>query len=352
MPLLPQPMILLLSALISAVFCRALVSIGGVKDDIPNQRSSHVAPTPRGGGVAFVAAFGMAYCMLSVGRPGTPVLILASICCGFLGFMEDVKSLPARWRLIFEASLAGAISFGGARILSFDVLGQSLQLSVAASILISILWIVWMTNLYNFMDGVNGIAGSQGVINSVFLGIYADHVGSDLVAMVAFILAGVLVGFLPFNFPRAKIFMGDVGSLFIGFLLAAMTLELHRSNQFTAWQAALLLSPFLADSTFTLLWRVCKRERLADAHRKHLYQRIFDLTGSHIVPTAVYAAISFICGLLLISWPDRSGYFIGPLWMGFLVVYVFIQRQHSRVCTQDVKSAARDDFKRLTKRLV
>src|SRR6185503_16701829 len=243
--------------------------------DVPNERSSHVEPTPRGGGAAIVLATLGAVLTLALMTMLNRRLALgfsaAGVVVAIAGFVDDRKYFKRRWRLLSH--------FGAASILLIAVNGigpisiADLELNRWVTFLYAILYIVWLINLTNFMDGIDGIAASEAL--SVSAGgalLYTIAAPQAHEWTLALVFAAAACGFLVWNRPPARIFMGDVGSGFVGIALAAMSL--HASTVSTAlfWGWLILLGVFVVDASMTLARRVLRAERVWNAHRTHAYQ--------------------------------------------------------------------------------
>jgi Fuc2NAc and GlcNAc transferase len=218
-----------------------------------------------------------------------------------VGMVEDTRGVPTIGRLALEILVAVLIVLAGGRWTNLEIGAWSWELPPLVGAVLTVLWIVWVTNLYNFMDGVNGIATIQGLALAIGLIILCERAGLGSVMALSLSLAGALAGFLPFNFPRATIFMGDVGSLPLGFVFAVLPLYLHKqATSFSFVHAALLLGPFFLDATITLLRRLVRGERIHEAHRSHSYQWLSDLLASHSQTTLIYGVIAalFVAAVL------------------------------------------------------
>ncbi len=257
--------------------------------DTPNERSSHTTPTPRGGGLSFViiflTAFIAAYLFnISAFTPQTEpffALLSASLLVAGIGFWDDHTHIPARWRFLIHAvaALIGLLLLGLPEIplpsttIALGFIGYPL----------GVIALVWLLNLFNFMDGIDGIAGSE----ALFVGIsaiiimhnatFADF--STLIFWLSILMAGV-AGFLILNWPPAKIFMGDAGSGFLGLMLGLFALW-SANLGLPIWCWVILLALFISDATVTLLRRILNGERWFEAHRSHLYQQLSRKWGSH-----------------------------------------------------------------------
>lgn len=269
--------------------------------DLPNHRSSHVLPTPRGGGLAIVlvvlVAIGVATLTGTVARPTGIALLGGSAIVAAVGWIDDRRSLSVRARIAAHAGAAAwALAWlGGLPALQLGT--AVVPLGWAGSVL-ALLGIVWMTNLFNFMDGIDGIAGSEAVSLGVFGGAVLLARGSTGLATVAFFVAAAAAGFLIWNWPPARIFMGDVGSSTLGHLFAVLALAAERAGAVPLLAWAILAAVFLFDATTTLVRRAMRGERWYEAHRSHAYQRAAQAGGSHRqVTTAVLLLNTLLAGM-------------------------------------------------------
>ncbi len=264
--------------------------------DVPNERSSHVAPTPRGGGMAMVAAtIGALFVASAVGLlPWRDVVSLGGggALVAALGFADDHGHLKRRWRLLGHFAAAAWVLGLTGGMPPLHVFGFTLAPGWPGHA-IALLSIVWMLNLTNFMDGIDGIAAVEGV--SVCLGavvLYAAA-GADSSRWVApVMLAAATLGFLAWNWPPAKIFMGDGGSGFLGLSLATLSLQAAWISTSLFWAWIILLGVFVVDATLTLVRRAARGERVHDAHRTHAYQHAARRWGSHKAVTLAVLAIN------------------------------------------------------------
>lgn len=269
--------------------------------DVPNDRSSHTVPTPRGGGVAIVVAFIGSLALLW----GSHVLDWRVACAltgagaliALVGFLDDHRHVAARWRLLahFLAAIWALACLGG--LPPVAALGGSADLGWGGNLL-AVVALVWLLNLYNFMDGIDGIAGVEAVtvcVGAVALYVTSSAPSSDWVLPAA--LAAATLGFLVWNFPPAKIFMGDAGSGFLGLMLGALAIRGAALHPAWLWSWIILLGVFVVDATVTLLRRLARRERVYEAHRSHAYQSASRRIGSHRPVTLAVGAIN-LCWLL------------------------------------------------------
>jgi Fuc2NAc and GlcNAc transferase len=266
--------------------------------DIPNARSSHVAPTPRGGGLAIVAAFSAALVTL-VFAAGFPINIAFALIGGgggvaIAGYLDDRKALPASVRICVHAVAAtlAIIVVGGVTQPTLQHMGLH---GVWAGSLLGLVAVTWFTNLFNFMDGIDGIAGSEAVFVAAAGALFNWRFGGDdglTASMLA--LAAATLGFLIWNWPPARIFMGDVGSGFLGFALAVLALAASRHSAVPLESWVILGGVFLVDSTFTLIRRAARGERWFEAHRAHAYQILAGRWRAHLPVTVLVIAVNVL----------------------------------------------------------
>lgn len=231
-------------------------------EDHPNERSLHVAPTPRVGGLGLVpAALSFA---AAVATPPLAAILAAAFFIALVSFADDLRSLPVAVRLPahFSAAAVAVLALGGSP-------GVGWSEAIAAVIAIA-----WMTNLYNFMDGSDGLAGGMAVVGFGALALAAGASGDTALALAATAIASASAGFLFHNFPPARVFLGDSGSVCLGFLAGALGVLGVAASSWPAWFPLLVFSPFIVDATFTLARRLWRREKVWKAHRSHAYQRL------------------------------------------------------------------------------
>ena len=267
-------------ALISALVVRAMINARVM--DMPNHRSAHAAPTPRGGGVGIVVGFllgiSVLYGFATFSRLADPYfrgVIMASIAIAVVGFIDDLRDWPFTVKLAAQVAAALAAVGSGLYVEAFHApLIGTIDIGWPAGAAITVAWILFATNAMNFIDGLNGLAAGTALVASVFLAGIGAAQGGWFVYFAALLLAAGITGFLPFNFPRAQIFMGDVGSQFCGFVLAVLGVAASRFDKvdLSFLLVPMLLSGVLYDVTYTLARRALAGERLTEAHRGHLYQ--------------------------------------------------------------------------------
>jgi Fuc2NAc and GlcNAc transferase len=285
---------LVASAGLTAVVRKVAISWGAL--DIPNARSSHTQATPRGGGIAIVTVTTAALLALNDLGPLWAELRLALIGGGLLvaltGLVDDRYTLPAGARLAVHAAAAAWALFCLGGLPPLQVGGQSVPLGVAGDLL-ALAAIMWTINLFNFMDGIDGIAVSEAVFVAGAGALLTVAAGSHgAVPAAALVVAAACVGFLPWNWPRARIFMGDVGSGYLGFVLSVLALAAAHDNPTILWVWLILGGVFFVDATTTLLRRMVRRERLHQAHRTHAYQWLARRWHSHLRVTLAVQAVN------------------------------------------------------------
>ena len=265
--------------------------------DVPNARSSHALPTPRGGGVAIVLGTALALPALWAAEVIAPAQLWALLGAGgvvaVVGFADDHGHIAARWRLLahFSAAAWALAWLGGLPPVPFLT---ALQMPGWVGAVFGALYLVWMLNLYNFMDGIDGIAGVEAVcacLGGAALYLLSGHPALSLLPLV---LAAAVAGFLCWNFPPAKIFMGDAGSGFLGITLGVLSLQAGGVSPQLFWAWVILLGVFVTDATVTLLRRLLRGEKLYQAHRSHAYQHAARHFGRHRPVTLAVAAINLL----------------------------------------------------------
>jgi len=239
--------------------------------DLPNNRSSHAIPTPKGGGVGFILVIAAAIFLLYSRDIGTnvalPVLAAATVALSVIGLIDDLKNLPALSRLVAQCLLAIVIT--GTVFLPLETAPGLLVVGG----MLALLWLVWCTNLYNFMDGIDGIAVTQAILCSgLITAISAFGLYSGDLTTVAAIILGSCLGFALFNLPPAKMFMGDAGSAALGLLFAGCALVDLAAQNSAGWLWPIGLAGFISDATATLAVRFVTGHKVYEAHRSHLYQ--------------------------------------------------------------------------------
>ena len=286
--------------------------------DLPNARSLHVTPRPRVGGLGVMA--GSLTAIFAGCGPDLRIVAACALGLALLSLADDVHALPAAMRLAGHVAAALAVVLGP--------LGSP-PLAIAALVVLAL---VWMTNVYNFMDGADGLAGGMAVAGFGTMALAADAGGAADLALAAGSVAAASLGFLAFNAPPAKVFLGDAGSIPLGFLAGTFgALGLAR-DVWPLWFPLLVFSPFLVDATLTLLRRLVAREKVWVAHRTHYYQRL--VTGGWSHRRLAFAAWAVMlatgaCALVALEGPAMLHRGILVVWVvAYVVALVAIDRRH------------------------
>ena len=266
--------------------------------DVPNERSSHRQVIPRGGGLGVLAGLCAATAVAQPGGQVTAVLVVA-LLAGLLGLADDLSSLPATQRLLVQLILGFGLA---AWLLRAHV--EHLAL-LPLAVVVAAIWLVGYLNAYNFMDGINGISAASAAV----AGAWYAWVGSDLehrgLTLAGVALAGAAVGFLPWNSPKARVFLGDVGSYGLGMFIAALALLALLEGAVVVSAVAPLVI-YLADTAWALVHRVRRGDPWRDAHREHVYQRLVDGGWSHLASATLVAAaataVAVAAALLPVVW--------------------------------------------------
>jgi len=259
--------------------------------DIPNKRSLHTKAKPRIGGIIFmpiILLFWLISDLIKLSEITLLNLMIVTISFMIISLIDDLKNISAMVRIIFHFSLV-----------VFFILAINLNFNIFYLCFI-IIFLVWMTNLFNFMDGSDGLAAGMAVIGFSSYFIVAYSAGDLDFAIKNGIIAMCLLGFLFFNFSPAKIFMGDVGSISLGFLSGAIGLIGLQKDIWPFWFPLIIFSPFIVDATVTLVKRIIKREKFWQAHRTHYYQRLILMGWSH--KKTAYILYLIMIFLFLISF--------------------------------------------------
>ncbi len=254
--------------------------------DHPNHRSLHRDATPRCGGVAILLAILFSLTIAVVTQVSGMQELLLWLLAGVLllsvvGLIDDYDHVSPLIRFASHFFAAILLLFAGLGVASLQLPGHLVSLPHWLATMLAIGYVVWMINLYNFMDGMDGFAGGMSVIgfgSLSLLGLYGGH--ADF-ALIAATIAAAAAGFLVWNFPPASIFMGDAGAPVLGYLAAALSLWGVKLELFPLWIPVLIFSPFIVDASYTLLLRLLRGEKVWLAHRQHIYQQLVQMGWSH-----------------------------------------------------------------------
>lgn len=245
--------------------------------DQPNARSLHRQPVPRTGGLAVLAGFMGAFLLLLL-MPGPRVeqawLGAALVLVAAISFLDDRRTVPPAVRFAVHLTAAALLWLGGLRWHLLGLPEATVTLPIGLGFVLTLLYITWMLNLYNFMDGMDGLAAGMAAIGFSALAVLGLQGGELRYAAVCAATAAAAIGFLTQNWPPARIFLGDVGSSSLGLIAGGLTLWGASVGLFPLWVGWLIFSPFIVDATWTLIRRALNGERVWQAHRSHHYQRL------------------------------------------------------------------------------
>ncbi|MBI2836784.1 MAG: glycosyltransferase family 4 protein [Acidobacteria bacterium] len=284
--------------------------------DLPSERTMHAKPTPRGGGLAIVLTL-LAGSWLLYPRRGGDVpfdlmlgFTLGAIAIAAISLLDDLRATPRLVRFLVQSAAAIAVIVAIEPWEWAPVMrpGHSVWSWIVPAV--AFLWLTGLTNAYNFMDGIDGLAAAQAVLAGMAWALIGWISGLPMITSIGALIAAASAGFLVHNWPPASIFMGDVGSAFLGFSLAVLPLMAGRVHHRLALIGPLLVWPFLFDTAFTLLRRLIRGENIFEGHRSHLYQRLAVSGLSHGQVTVLYSgfgsvAIGLAIGLAA-GWPTTQ----------------------------------------------
>ncbi len=294
-----------ISFLLTPIVIKAANHVGAI--DVPkDERRVHTKPIPRLGGLAIF--FAVILCFLFfIDYPLTKVLgiLVGSLIIILIGFIDDIAPISAKTKFITEIVAACVLIFSGIRIYGVTNvfnLGEMIIVDDFISVLISIIWVVGITNTLNLIDGLDGLSGGLGTISAFTLAYVAFTNGRLEVAVISLIIAGACLGFLPYNFNPARIFMGDTGALFLGFILAAVSMEgtLKITTALTFFVPVLALGIPIFDTFFSIVRRTASGKSPFEADRGHLHHRILDLGFSHKKTVLFLYLINSLFGLAVV----------------------------------------------------
>jgi UDP-N-acetylmuramyl pentapeptide phosphotransferase/UDP-N-acetylglucosamine-1-phosphate transferase len=282
--------------------------------DVPNERSSHIVPTPKSGGIAVILGFVIGLCSLGFvdlyhyERYIIPWRILGMGMLAFaaIGFLDDLRPLKPLFRFGWQFLVAAlVVGFGSLSFTNIPLPGIGDVVLGMMGRVMALFWLVAYTNAFNFMDGLNGLSGGTAILTSLFIALFAQESGNTLLHDAALLLAAASVGFLLFNFPRASLFLGDVGSYFIGFALASFGLIAHQSTEIekglSVWTLLILFFIYVFDTGFTLIRRAWRKENVFTAHRSHLYQLLQQTGWSHSAVAMLYWGFTLLQGWIALT---------------------------------------------------
>lgn len=319
--------LILLSALVSFLLT-AYIRRWAIKFKVVSELSSrglHTAVTPRGGGLSFVIVWYIGISLLYHFEIVDKQLFSALICgliLGLVSLLDDIFEIKPTVRLLvhFGVAIAALYLLGGIRKpITFGIDMLSVPYIIYP---IAVIGMVWFINLYNFMDGADGFASLEAIIVGLVLYVFTG-------SMELLLLVAIVLGFLYWNWPKAKIFMGDVGSTQLGFILVVLGIHYHNTLDFSIFNWLMITAPFWFDATVTLLRRWRRGEKLSLPHRKHVYQRFVRSGHTHLQLDLALVAINIIIFLLILLYREWNFLKIPVYIFTFSLLY-FIMRKVDR----------------------
>jgi UDP-N-acetylmuramyl pentapeptide phosphotransferase/UDP-N-acetylglucosamine-1-phosphate transferase len=297
--------------------------------DLPNERSLHTTPLPRTGGLAILVSLGsvvfFGHLWGAVGDSSSLWITGSAVLIGVVSFWDDRTGLPIVVRFTVHGLAAAGVIWGAG--LTLHVISVPFWGTFPLGWLAvpgTVVFLVWMTNLYNFMDGMDGFAGGMTVLGFGFWGVLALQAGHHSLAFLSVLIAAAAGGFLTYNAPPARIFMGDVGSVTLGFLAGALSLQGVKDGLSDVWVPVLIFSPFIVDATVTLVRRLLKGEEIWRAHREHYYQRLVLAGWGHRKTVLVEYMLMLVCGISAVVYVQVSEPWRLMILLGWMAVYTVL----------------------------
>jgi UDP-N-acetylmuramyl pentapeptide phosphotransferase/UDP-N-acetylglucosamine-1-phosphate transferase len=300
--------------------------------DHPNARSLHSSPVPRSGGLAVLLGLGgplLVLAALGISAPELGWIAAAVLPVAGIAYLDDLGEVPRRLRLIAQSAAALLLMSGGLRWALLELPGWVMVFPGWVAVVLSLVYVVWLINLYNFMDGMDGFAAGMALFGFSAFAVLGWSGGESLFAIASVCVALAAAGFLTSNFPPARIFLGDSGSSSLGLLVAAFSLWGSHLGLFPLWSAWLAFSPFILDATWTLLARLGRGERIWEPHRCHHYQRLVLAGWSHrrtLLRAYPIMAAAAACAVASPSLPPREQWLLIAAWaMLFALVHLKVR---------------------------
>jgi UDP-GlcNAc:undecaprenyl-phosphate/decaprenyl-phosphate GlcNAc-1-phosphate transferase len=320
---------------LSCIICKIMIGHVSILD-IPNDRSSHDKPIPKSGGVAIVVAFLIGVFAIYLWGDATLIktkyfmgVLFSALLIAAISFYDDLKNKPFVFKLLSQLVAVFTVLAAGIVLDEIHLPGANIVHLGWLGYLLTFFWILGLTNAYNFMDGLNGMAGGNAIIVSLFFCILSFYQGSTCVYIICYTLISGTLGFMVFNFPRPRLFMGDVGSAFLGFVFATLAIiaALYDHSHTSFFVIPLLLFHFIYDTVLTFIRRFLHHENVFTAHRTHLYQLFHRLGHSHIKVSSFYFAVCIAQGLGAVVMLNINGgkrLFIFVPFLVFQIIYSMI----------------------------
>ena len=301
--------------------------------DHPNERSSHAVPTPRGGGLAIVVLVLVAS-LWSASEPGwsrSLIYVFGAAIIAWLGWRDDLHPLSPWVRFIVQGMVAAfsILGLGYFKAVTIPMFGE-LQLGVLG-VVITFLWMIGLTNAYNFMDGIDGMAGGVGLSAGIGWMWLASNMHNSFAFWVALAIAAGSLGFLGHNWSPARIFMGDVGSTFLGYSFAALPLIASDQGGDALLLGTLLMWTIIMDSGVTFIRRLIQRENVFAAHRSHLYQRLVIAGYSHQTISSFYVLLTLLAGALSYEWSQGHQIAAPLIFLGLPLLWILLSVHAARL---------------------
>ena len=322
-----------------------LITSGMIKArilDHPNHRSSHKSAVPKSGGISIVITFlvGMAFITYFFERDLIQqrymlAFVFSSILIAVISLVDDIREKSARFKLLTHVVAVVAVLYSGIVIDSLSLPWSQQQHLGWIGYVISFFWILGLTNAYNFMDGIDGLVASTALIVGLFFMVISYYHGSSFVYITGYTIIAGSVGFLVYNAPPAKIFMGDVGSAFLGFVFATLAIIAARYDEsHTSFLVMpLLLFHFIYDTLFTLVRRLLSGKKLLEPHRDHLYQLLVASGYTHLEVTLLLSCMAFLQGLgamWMVNIPGNERMFVFIPFLLIQIVYSVLTLKRAR----------------------
>ncbi len=291
--------------------------------DLPGKRRSHAEIIPSSGGIAILVAICLGALLGFPWGVLTAVVLLVAIGLAALGFWDDRQDLSIQWRLAVQAVIVLVVvaAFYWVPVFNNDLVPPLVAVLTGALFFVAGIWLI---NLYNFMDGSNGLAGLQCTFVLLLLAWLCSDVGAPELTKVALVVAAAVIGFLPLNWPQAKLFMGDAGSAMLGGLIGALLVFAVSTEILSVAVALLITATFAADATYTLVYRWWSGQRWYTPHRQHAYQKLIRMGMTHMQVSIIYLAVNILVILPAAYWAQQRPQLQIALLVGVYVVLALL----------------------------
>ncbi len=327
--------------ILATVITWVMLKYGRILDH-PNQRSSHTTVVPKSGGISIVITFlvGMLVIVFFIDsglmeKSYIWGFVFSAVLIAVISFVDDVREKSALFKLVTHIVAVSVVLYSGISIDTLTLPWVGLVDLEWVGYLISAIWILGLTNAYNFMDGIDGLVGSTALIAALFFMAISYYEGSSFVYITGYTIVAGSVGFLIYNAPPAKIFMGDVGSAFLGFVFATLAIIAARYDysRTSFLVMPLLLFHFIFDSLFTFMRRLLRGENALLAHRTHLYQLLVRCGYSHLEVTLLLCCMAFLQGLgaiWMVNIPGNERLYVFIPFLLIQIIYAYLTLRRAR----------------------